>query len=189
MALRRKSLLCVVFLTGCTRAIFGQETRMATALPGDATQPADRASMPQHPKVTPTPSINATLIDDTPPRVTAAYRQLLQSPEQALGTACGPTGGATTTWSALSDLVNANRTDMLRDLSTRAATTEARAAAIIGLAKVRSVSYGNAEYLLQRLPGTLTTCVGSDTRIADGSAATDLLYVPVVGQTNELPIP
>jgi hypothetical protein len=187
MVFRLQLALFAVLASGCARTILGSTP--GPPLPGDSTATAGGSASAKQTGAEPAPIQNPALVDDAPPSLTSAYQELLLSPKQALGTVCGPTGGPTKAWSALSELVNANRTDMLSDLSIRATTTEARAAAIVGLAKLRSISYANAEYMLRRLPGTLTTCKGRDERTASTEAAAELLYVPVVGQANELAIP
>ena len=161
MGLRLQLVLCMVLASGCARTFLGHDATTGSTLAGDSIESGGGSPVPQHAAAVAAPLLNPTLVDDAPPSVISAYKGLLLSPKQALGTACGPAGSPTDAWSALSELVNANRADMLRDLSTRATTAEARAAAIIGLAKLRSVSYANAEYMLRRLPGTLALLPGS----------------------------
>jgi len=43
--------------------------------------------------------------------------------------------------------------------------------------------------MLRGLPGMLIICMGRDEHAARAESATELLYVPFVGQSNELAIP
>jgi len=89
-----------------------------------------------------------------------AYQYLLAEPALRLGDRCGISGEVTELWKALSQLVAADDAAMLRDLSVRASTLEARAAAIVGLTKLRRLSNVEARGSLTALQGTLTVCDG-----------------------------
>lgn len=189
MAFRVQLVLCAILSSGCAETILGPGEARGSTFAGDSTESGGGPAVSKQTAVESALFLNPALVDGAPSSLTSAYEELLLSPKQALGTVCGPTGGPTKAWSAVSQIVNSNRADMLRDLSIRATTTEARAAAIVGLAKLRSISYANAEHMLRGLPGMLTICMGRDEHAARTEAATELLYVPIVGQSNELAIP
>lgn len=113
-----------------------------------------------------------------------AYNFLLTETPLRLGDRCGIGGEVTDLWSSLSRLVNAGETAMLRDLTMHATTIEARAAAIIGLVKLRRVSKTEAQATLGALRGTLTTCTGCiASRNVPPSAIVDLFELPLADQS------
>jgi hypothetical protein len=186
MASRFPIVMLMVLASGCAETVHGHEP---SAPPGDSIELMNDSPTIGHREPVHLPSPNQALLEAASPSVSRAYTDLLRSTKNALGTGCGATGTPTRTWTALSELVRADRSDMLRDLSIRATTTAARAAAIIGLAKLRSVSYAHAEDMLRRLPGTVDTCAGIDEHSALPETVAELLYLPVVGQSNEVPLP
>lgn len=78
---------------------------------------------------------------------------------------------------------------MLWDLSARASTTESRAAAVIGLAKLRTISYADGRHLLRHMPGTLTICEGSSRERTRPESAAELFPDPLEGESNQLSMP
>jgi len=97
--------------------------------------------------------------------------------------------GSTSAWRALSVLVHDNRSAMLWDLTARARVPEGRAAAIIGLAKLRTISYADARDLLVHLPGMVYICEGRVREQRLPESAAELLPHRLDSESNEVPIP
>jgi len=112
----------------------------------------------------------------------AAYKLLLIAPSLVVGDRCGVAGEPTAVWQALTSLVHARETAILRDLSARASTFEGRGAAVIGLVKLGAISKGEASALLASLHGSITTCAGCLVYV--GTPSSDIMYlfdVPLLG--------
>lgn len=143
MTLNSASFVIAAMLLGCAPAPrtvdscerFGSST--ASASPG--------GSIPLSGK--PPPTLNQSLSDGASAETSSAYEYLLVTSDVALGVQCGPELGATSVWRALSVLVQDRRAAMLWDLSARAGAPESRAAAVIGLAKLRTISFADGRDL------------------------------------------
>lgn len=135
------------------------------------------------------PALNQALCDEVSATSVAAYEALLVTTELALGDECGPELGATRVWRALSVLVHDQRTEILWDLATRASAPESRAAAVIGLAKLRTISYVEAGDLLRDMPGSVTICKGTTIERRRLEFAAEFLPHRLDGESNELAMP
>jgi hypothetical protein len=118
-----------------------------------------------------------------------AYKQLLVDRDLALGDECGPELGSTSAWRALSVLVHDERSAMLWDLTARANSSASRAAAVIGLAKLRTISYADAGDLLRHITGTVKVCKGSKLAQLRPALTAEFLPRPLEGESAEVAVP
>ena len=139
------------------------------------------------PPAKPTP--NPTLSEGATEATAFAYEYLLASADLALGDECGVELGSTSTWQALSILVRDRRAAMLWDLTARANAPEARTAAVIGLAKLRAISYADARDLLRHVRGTVAICKGATRSRTTPELAGELLTHRLDGESNEVAMP
>lgn len=170
-------------LTGCASTTGGVDSVVGSSLSSPntlrAVQPTER----------PPPSLNQALTDGAPSTTVSAYEYLLVTANLTLGVQCGPELGSTSVWRALSVLVQDGRSAMLWDLSARASSPESRAAAVIGLAKLRTISHADGRDLLCHMPGTVAVCKGStrQQRLPEHVAA--FISEPLAGESSELSMP
>jgi len=137
----------------------------------------------------PPPILNEALSDGASAKTVSAYEYLLVTRDLALGDECGPELGATSAWRALSVLVHDRRPAMLWDLSARASAPESRAAAVIGLAKLRTISHADGRDLLRHMPGIVTICKGSTRERTRPEFAAEFIPHLLEGESNEVPMP
>lgn len=165
-------------------------TRNADPVIGSSLSSADNSSYESRPASTkPPPAPNLSLSEGAPTKTISAYEYLLVTTTLALGVQCGPELGSTDAWRALSVLVQDSRSAMLWDLSARATATESRAAAIVGLAKLRTISQADGRDLLRHMPGTIMICEGTDLAKTRPESATEFLAHPLEGESTRLSVP
>lgn len=182
----RSLLVAVVLVSGCASTLKSAKQEEVIGESSSPEPPADE-SAPTAAKAP--PALNAALVEGAPESAVSAYEQLLVSADVALGDQCGPELGPTSVWRDLSVLVHDRRSAMLWDLTSRASAVESRAAAVIGLAKLRTISYAEAGDLLRRMPGTIAVCKGATLGHARPEVAADLLSHSLDGESNELAMP
>ena len=176
-----------VFLPSCASTIRSADSSDGVGSSLDPARSTSDASVP--PSGKPPPTLDKTLTDGASVTTVSAYEYLLVAANLALGDQCGPELGSTSAWRALSILVHDQRLAMLWDLSARASAPESRAAAVIGLAKLRTISYADGRDLLRHTQGTVTICKGSIRERARPEFAAEFIPHRLDGESNEVAMP
>ena len=181
------SLAASVLLTGCASTVGRVSSTDVVGVTLNPSRSTSDESMPSAGK--PPPELNQALADGASERTVSAYEHLLVTADLVLGDECGPELGSTSAWRALSILVHDRRPAMLWDLTARARAPESRAAAVIGLAKLRTISYADGRDLLRHMPGTLTICRGTTRELTRPDFAAEFLPRLLDGESNEVALP
>lgn len=180
-------LLAAAFLqAGCASAA---RTLNSSETIGVSSSPSVLTADDSEPSAKTPPTPDPALSDGAPAKTASAYAYLLAATDLALGDECGAELGHTSAWRALSVLVRDRRPEMLWDLTARASAPESRVAAVLGLAKLRTISYADAGALLRHMPGTITVCRGSNRAQKRPDSATELLSHLLDGEANALAMP